>query len=299
MTRKIRVSAGVFVSLLLSMMTVSCGTVGSSSGPAPGSQGTVDRPSCTGCVPLLSAQEVAVVQQTFPEFQPEEFSPGTNPLASTLVPANFVPAEFFGQPDPASAEHTPQLGISVLTNGYDASQYLAQVGPAGTYFTRSSVPQQFTLGTIYRSPLDLLQQRMGLPQTPSAPTVAIDLSDGRVDLSKIDQDMTFIRDQESQVLPAIANVNPANAEIEIEPTIFYAYGTNDGDLWVGGLTSQQPDGSYLIQLSRFYITFDSQGDMIISNWEDFLVDEATNFYVLSIGRPDLARVAARPSKSLR
>jgi hypothetical protein len=280
-------------------MSVSCGTVGSSSDPPQGSQGTVDRPACTGCAPLLTAQQVAVVRQTFPDFQPDEFSPGTSPSASTLVPANFVPAEFFGPPNPASAERTPQLNISVLTNGYDAALYPAQVGPAGTYFTGALTAQQFTLGTIYRSPLDLLQQRMGLPQTHDAPTVAINLSDGRVDLSKIDQDMIFIRDQESQVLPAIANVNPANAKIVIEPTIFYAYGTNDGDIWVGGLTSQQPDGSYVIQLARFYITFDSQGHIIISNWEDFLVDEATNFYVLSIGRSDLASLTRPTQNPLR
>lgn len=238
---------------------------------------------------MLSPQQIAIVQKTFPNFRPEEFSQGTNPLTATLVPSNFVPARFFGLPNPASPESTPTLGIHVLTNGYDGVQYAAHLGPTGIYFSRSYVAKQFTLSTVQRSPLNILQQRMGVPQTPDAPTVSIDLSAGRVDLSTIDQDMMFIRDQEAQALPAIANVNPTNAEIEIEPSIFYAYGTNHGDIWVGGLTSRQPDGSYLIQLARFYIAFDSKGNMSIVNWEDYLVDEATNFYVLSIGRSDLAR----------
>jgi hypothetical protein len=283
-TRAWRV-CGVAIAVALAIVASGCGYAGSGSGGA--SQGTVDRASCSGCRPILSPQQVAVVQLTFPSFQPEGFSGGIVP--TTFVPANFQPAEFFGPPSTGPTESTPQLGISVLTNGYDNSQEPSQLSSGGTYFTRALVAQQFALGTIQRSPLNLLEQRMGVSLTPDAATLSINLREERVSLSLIDQDMVFIRDQLAIQLPQVENVNPANAQIVIEPSIFYAYGTNFGNIWAGGLTSSLGSDRYLIQLADFYITFDSSGNIVITNWEDYLVDEAINFYVLSIGRSDLAR----------
>ncbi len=273
------------IALFAITMTAGCGVAGG------GTQASSDPPSCSSCEAILSNTEVVVVQQTFPYFTPEEFAPNTDPNSSDLTPSNFVPAQFFGpqeQGDPA--ERTPTLSITVYTNGYDNPSQPPAFAAQGTYFTHSLQAAPFTLSTIQRSPLNLLQQRMGVPLTPNAATISIDMRNWRVSLSEIDQDMAFIRDQLSQVIPEIGSVVPADATITIEPSIFYAAASNYGGIWAGGLTTPNRDGTYGIQLAAFYITFDSQGNMIIVNWEDFLVDEAINFYVMSVGRSDLARV---------
>lgn len=283
---------GVLAAFVLAVSSSGCGYSGGqakSGGSTSATQGTVDRPACLDCAPILSSQEVAVVRETFPGFEPEEFGPGTNPVTSALVPSNFVPADFFGAPDSGSVEYTPVFNIPVTTNGYDGVSGPADVPDQVFYFTRGLTERKIPLGTVYRSPLNLLEQRMGVTLTPDAQTVAIDLRERRVSLSRIDQDMSFIRDQLAIRLPAVANVDPANVHVVIEPSIFYAYGTNDGDIWAGGLTTPLGSGHYLIQLADYYITFDSRGNPIVTNWEDYLVDEAVNFYVLSIGRNDLAR----------
>ena len=264
--------------------TSSCGYAGAGDPPGP-----LSSSACPSCKPILAPQQVSVVQEVFPKFQPEGFSPGTDPLmAPALVPSDFSPAEFLGPPIPAAAEQTP-MGISVETNGYDGTAVLSELPSPGVYFDRSLQPHTFTLGVVNRSPLNLLQGRMGVPLTPDAPTVNIDLRASQVNLTRIDEDMVFIRDQLSEQLPAIAGVDPTNAKIVIEPSIFYVYGSNFGNTWAGGVTEATGGGHYMIHLADFYITFDPSGNMVIVNWEDYLVDEAINFYVLSVGRPDLAR----------
>lgn len=275
--------AGIVVGTVVAAS--SCGYTGAGDPPAGAQSGS----PCAKCEPILSPQQVSIVQEVFPHFQPEAFSPGTNPLATSgLLPSNFSPAEFLGPPAQEADKSTP-MGISVETNGYDGASVPSELASPGVYFNRSLQSCNFALGVIKRSPLNLLQGRMHAPLTPGAPTLEIDLRSTQVNLTRIDEDMIFIRDQLSEQLPAVAGVDPTNAKIVIEPSIFYVYGSNFGNTWAGGMTQAAGNGHYTIHLADFYIRFDPSGNMIISNWEDYLVDEAINFYVLSVGRPDLAR----------
>lgn len=273
--------------IALAVASSGCGLAG---GGDP-SSGSGDLSTCHSCSPILTPQEVADVRQTFAKFQPEEFAGGVSPTvpAQDLIPFDFAPAQFFGPPTQTADVETTPLGISVRANGYDTASYPDELAPKGIYFNWSQQPNLFTLSVANRSPLNELEGRMGLPLTPGAPTVDIDLRKGRVDLSRIDQDMSFIQGQLAEVLPDISQVDPTNAQIVIEPTIFYVQNSNFGDTWAGGETEPLGGNKYQIHLADFYIRFDSQGNMIIVNWEDYLVDEAINFYVMSIGRGDLAK----------
>jgi hypothetical protein len=239
--------------------------------------------------PILSQSQIEIVRQTLPNFGPEVFAPGTDPTKeNALTPFNFSPALFFGAPVPQGMRPTP-LGIQVETNGYDGAPQPVVLPSQGTYFDRRLTPHQFTLPIIQRSPLNVLQGRMGLPLTPNAPVLSVNLTEGRVDLTEIDSAMLFIRDQLATLLPAVAGVDPRNYEIVIEPTIFYVAGTTIGNTWVGGLTEPLGGGRYRSDVLAFYMVFHLDGSTTMANWKDFLEDEAINFYVLSVGRNDLAR----------
>jgi hypothetical protein len=237
--------------------------------------------------PILTAQQVAIVRQTFPFFQPEEFTPGVN-LANPLsfTPNNFEPAQFFGPAHPQGMRPTPS-GILLETNGYDSQEQPLLLPATGTYFDEvSGQPYQFSLGMIVRSPQNLLEERLGVPLTPDAPTISIDLRKDRIDPAYVDSLLFTIRAQLAMALPQIMNVDPRRCEVVIEPTIFYVYGSNYGNTWSGGLTESIDDGRYRLHLEAFYI---SKGGRRIANWADYMIDEATNFYVASVGRPDLER----------
>jgi hypothetical protein len=220
---------------------------------------------------------VEIVRHTFPNFLPEVFAPGTDPTNErALRPSNFSPALFFGAAVPQGMRPTP-LGIQAETNGYDGPPQPVLLASQGTYFDRRLTPHQFTLPIIQRSPLNDLQGRMGLPLTPNAAVLSVNLTEGRVDLTEIDQAMLFIRDQLATLLPAVAGVDPRNYEIVIEPTIFYVSGTSIGDTWVGGLTEPLGGGRYRSDLLAFYMVFHLDGSTILANWKDFLEDEAIHF----------------------
>jgi hypothetical protein len=57
-----------------------------------------------------------------------------------------------------------------------------------------------------------------------------------------------------------------------------------GDTWAVGLTETIPGGKYRITVAVFYVN----GNRVQNDWRKALIDEAINFFVLSIGRPDLA-----------
>lgn len=240
--------------------------------------------------PIFSAQEVATVRQTFPLYQPSLIAPGTPLDSSQFTPDNFAPAMFFGPPNPRGLVPTPS-GIQLETNGYD--EVVPPTLPAsGTYFHLDGSQYTFTLQPITRSPLNILQGYMGVAQTQNAPTVTIDLTKTKVDPTYLDTLMLTLRSQYAMALPAIANVDPRNAEIVIEPTIFFVEGSDFGNTWAGGLTESLGGGRYRIHLVVFYIA-----DLNF-NWADFLIDEALNFYVISAGRPDLAH-GTKPQPPLR
>jgi hypothetical protein len=255
------------------------GLFGGCSNWSPGPSGPLN--------PVMTSQQVATVRQTFPFFQPEEFTPGVNPSNPVkFTPNDFEPAQFFGPAQPQGMTPTPS-GILLETNGYDLPDQPLLLGTTGTYFDRvSGQPYQFSLGKIVRSPLNILEERMGVPDTPDAPTISIDLRNDRIDPAYVDNLLFTIRSQLAIAFPQIMDVDPRNCEVVIEPSVFYVHGSNYGNTWAGGLTEYLGGGRYRIHLEVFYI---SGGTRLITNWADYMVDEATNFYVASIGRPDLER----------
>jgi hypothetical protein len=231
--------------------------------------------------PILSPGQISAIRQLFPLYQPALLAPGTPLDSNALWPGNFAPEMFFGPPNPQGFQLTP-AGIRLETNGYD--QAVPPTLPSdGTYYDLNGNPYPFTLAKIVRSPLNILQTYMGVPQTPNAPTIAIDPIKTRVDPTYVDNLMFALRSQYAMALPGIANVNPQNVEIVIEPAIFYVGGSGGGGSWAGGLTEPLGHGRYRIHLQLFQIT-----KAEVNNWSDFLIDEGLNFYVLSVGRPDLA-----------
>lgn len=266
----------------LSMLAWLCAAVGG----CAVTRGIVPSQTGTDWKPALSNTEITTVQQTFPSFAPELFAPQTSVTNSNsnLSPSNFSPAKFFGPSSLQGFKPTP-LGISLETNGYDGPQMPLHFPANGTYFDRLGNPLQFNLGTVTRSPENILEGYMGVPQKSGAPVMTIDLSMGKVDPVFIDQFMLTLRDQLAIALPAIANVDPANCEIIIEPTIFYVNGGNFSPGYAGGLTESLGNNRYRIHVQAFYMTSPQN----VSNWADYLIDEGLNFYVKSVGRDDLAR----------
>lgn len=231
--------------------------------------------------PILSPAQISVVRQTFPSFQPELFGPGANPLdLRSFLPNNFSPARFFGPALAQGWKPTPS-GILVESNGYHG--YAAPLPSTGTYFTREGQPYAVQLAAFQRSALNALQSYMGLPQTADPRPIQIDLQAGRVDLLELENELLAIRSSLSQAIPAIANVDPRRCRVVVEPSIFYVTGSTAGNVWASGATLPLDGGGFEIHLAVFYI----KGSGEIVNWQDVLVDEALNFYVASVGRPDL------------
>ena len=244
----------------------------------------VDASPSLDWAPILTSRQIVQVQESFPQFLPELFKPFTDVSNPGLfTPENFSPALFFGKPLPSTVDQTPK-GISVQTNGFDNNHGIQLLPATGTYFDRNGTPYTFELGIISRSPQNILEGYMERPLTPNAPTVEIDLRMASVDLVYVEQLMYELRDQFSNALPEIANVDPANCSIVIEPSIFYATNTNYGDSYAGGLTESLGGNRYRLHVLAFYMSASSSP----ANWADYLVDEGLNCYVLSVGRPDLA-----------
>jgi hypothetical protein len=232
----------------------------------------------------LTVEEIAIVRKSFPRFMPETFAPGTNPAnRSALTLSNFAPALFFGPAQPDVLKLTPS-GIRFQANGFDGPSVPDVLETQATYFNPSHGSLQLILDTFALSPLNKIEQRMQLPLSPSAPLVFIDRTRLRVNAAEIDQIMNTVRAALAGPLPSVAGVDLSRCEVVVEPAISYVYGSNFGNVWAVGLTERLGGGYFRIHVCLFYIS--SQGVLI--DWRAVLVDEALNFFVLSIGRDDLA-----------
>ncbi|NDQ56793.1 MAG: hypothetical protein GZ088_06930 [Acidipila sp.] len=239
--------------------------------------------SLTNGQPTMSQSQIAVVQQTFPNFIPSEIAPGTVlGDGSGLVPSNFLPAKFFGEPSITGAETTP-LGVSVQTNGYDGGVQPVFVADHGTFFDFQNNSFQFQLGPLDLVPLNKLESRMHVSFTPNSPILTVNRRSERVDLAEVDRILLSVQSSLALQLPAVAQVDVRNCRITLEPTIFYVQDSNFGSSWAGGSTHADGNGKYSLRLAVFYIS----NGRVIANWQMLLVDEAINFFVLSVGRPDL------------
>lgn len=125
---------------------------------------------------------------------------------------------------------------------------------------------------------------MNVGPTPGALRIEVDRRESRLDLNEVDRIMYDVRDAVATRLPQVANVDPRNAQIVLEPTIFYVRGSNFGDTWAGGATTPLGNNAYRIRVLFFYINSQRR----VMDWREFLIHEAINFYVMSVGRPDLA-----------
>lgn len=263
--------------LALSILVGACGVT----------NGIVDPHPASSWTPTLDAADVALLQQTFPGFLPPLIAPGTDVCtASQLLPANYSPAEFFGAVAPQPLQTTP-LGISVQTNGYDSSQVPTLLPPQVTYFDCMGNQLQADLSILSWSPLNLVQAKMNVPQTPNAVTADVNLQEARVNLVEIDDIFRLVQSQLAILFPQIAQINPSNCEVVIEPTIFYVQNSTQGSSWAGGMTESLGNGRYRIHVMEFSMNQPVSGQVIVTNWKDYLVFESMNFYLESIGRPDL------------
>ena len=236
--------------------------------------------------PVMSQAEIDTVRQTFPNFISPKIAPGTNFAAgSSFSPDTFAPALFFGEPAPRGVQLT-LAGVEVDTGGYDGLQQPVLLPDHGTYFDPQNNSYEFQLGPLDVSPLNKLEARMQVPLTANAPVLTISRRSGRVDISDVDRILLAVRSSLAMRLPAIASVDIRKCRVAIEPTIFFVSQSNFGAVWAGGSTQDLGGGNFQIRLSLFYI---SGTRKTITNWQLYLVDEAINFFVLSIGRPDLAQ----------
>lgn len=231
--------------------------------------------------PALTAQQIATVRQTFPLFLPALYAPGFGPMSppESYSPSNLDPEQFFGMPHPQGFKPTP-FGILLETNGFDGTQVVDPVPTGGTYFDSMGNPYTLNMNVITRCPLNILRGYMNLAPDPNAPLVTIDPTRTRVSPAEIDSFMLTLRGQFAMAIPEIANVDPRNAKIVIEPSYFYVSGFG----YAHGFTEQVDNTHYKIHLS----VFDIDRFKSLSNWQDVMVDEALNFYVYSTGNSGLA-----------
>ena len=231
--------------------------------------------------PGLTAQQIATVRQTFPLFLPALYAPGFGPMSppESYNPNDLDPEQFFGMPHPRGFKPTP-FGILLETNGFDGTQVADPVPTGGTYYDPKGNPYTLDMNVITRCPLNILRGYMNLAPEQSAPLVTIDPTRTRVSPAEIDAFMLTLRGQFAMAIPAIANVDPRNAEIVIEPSYFYVSGLG----YAHGFTEQVDNTHFKIHLS----VFDVDRHKNVSNWQDVMVDEALNFYVYSTGNSGLA-----------
>lgn len=238
--------------------------------------------------PTLSPADIAVVRQAFPLFLPAYIAPGFSPCnESSLLPSNFAPAEFFGLPSPQGMKPT-LMGLMVESNGYDSLSTPPELPSSVTYFDCSGNPVQVFLSSVSWAPLNLIQQKLGMPQTSGAATIDIDLREARVSFEEIDALFQFVQQQLSIALPQVASVDPRNCSIIIQPTMFYVMGSQDGNTWAGGVTQDAGDGKYLVRVLEYHMNQKAGNVLIVSNWKKYLLFESMNYYLEAIGRPDLA-----------
>jgi len=171
------------------------------------------------------------------------------------------------------------------TNGFDQATQSGLMPPQGTYFDRQGNSFTFELAAIVLDPLSDLESRMGYAPTFAGPKISVDQRQARLDAAEVDTILSGVQKAVAVYFPDAANVAPQLAEIVIAPSIFYVRGSNLGDTWAGGLTESLGSGRYRLTVVVFYI----DGQRRVVQWSQYLAGEAINFYVLSVGRPDLAR----------
>lgn len=264
--------------VLLSMEGASCG--GAAEIPGTSASSALS----SNFQPLLSPQQIEIVRQTFPRFQPEYFRDGKIPVQQSPNPSDYSPAQFYGQLTRTESRTTP-YGITYEAYGLDEPSQISILPDSGTYFDRSGNPYSFTLGMASRAPLNVIEERLGRPLTPNAPVVMFDRRHARVDAAEIDRILLEVQTSLMIALPAVATVDPRRCEVVILPTIFYVGNSNFGSTWAGGVSENMGGGRYRLQLAAFYIS----STRVLTDWRDYLVYEAINFYVTAIGRPDLAK----------
>jgi hypothetical protein len=233
--------------------------------------------------PTISGADLAIVQQVFPLYLPTMVSPGTSLCGSgPFLPTNVSPSSFFGAGQSEDMKPTPG-GIMVQTNGFDSPNVATPLPSEGTYFDCSDQPFIFNLDVVSPSPLNLYQAQDGIAQTPGAAAESVDLNEGTVSLAEIDSTLQFVKQQLAIALPAVAGVDEHNVEIVIEPTIFYVTDTNFGNTWAGGMTQSLGGGKYRIHVVVFFMYQPVNGNYTVANWKDYLIFEAMNFYLESVG----------------
>ncbi len=126
---------------------------------------------------------------------------------------------------------------------------------------------------------------MHVPLTVGAPVLTVNRRSGRVDLSDVDRILLAVQSSLALRLPQIASVDIHKCQIAIEPSLFYVQHSNFGAGWAGASTEDLGNGNFKLHLAVFFM---SRAQKVIVNWQMYLVDEAINFFVLAIGRPDLA-----------
>ena len=234
----------------------------------------------------MSPAEIDTVRETFPNFISPKIAPGTNfSTTSSFSPDSFAPAMFFGEPSPGEVQLTLS-GVEVDTGGYDGLEQPVLLPDHGTYFDPQNNSYKFQLGPLDVVPLNKLEARMQVPLTANAPVLTINRRSGRVDISDVDRILLAVQASLAARLPAIASVDIRKCRLAIESTIFFVPQSNFGAVWAGGSTQNLGGGNFQIRLSLFYINGSRK---TITNWQLYLVDEAINFFVLSIGRTDLAQ----------
>jgi hypothetical protein len=175
--------------------------------------------------------------------------------------------------------------VLVETNGFDLPDISDPLPSTGLYYDRQGVQYSFSLNIDTFRPLNDLEQRMGVPLSSNAPTIQVDRRTPKVSMAEVESILFQVRDSLAMRFAEIANVDPARVEIVVEPSTFYVLNSNFGDSWAGGFTRPLNAGRYRIHVMFFYISSQRR----IADWREYLISEAINFYVLAIGRPDLAR----------
>ena len=125
---------------------------------------------------------------------------------------------------------------------------------------------------------------MRFAQTPGAPIFTYDRRNARIDPSEVESILRAVQTAVATYLPAAAQVDVRQCEVVIEPSIFYMNSSNLGNLWAGGVTHDLGGGRFRLRVMILYIN----GNGEVFDWRQFLVDEALNFFVISVGRRDLA-----------
>lgn len=266
------------VSMCLVAWLVGCGASNSSNGIVGARPGP-------GWSTILSDQQLTVVRQTFPLFQPELFAPGTDPKSTdSLSPGNFSPALFLGPQSREGMKTTP-AGVLLETNGYDASPSSVLLPASGTYFDRRGNAFTFELRTTTIVPLSYLPSQVTSTAALPWPRLDDDHRKPLVAPEEVDEILLTVHDSVALAVPEVANI-PLNAcQVKIEPSIFFVSGSNFGNTWSGGMTEEIGNGTSKVHVVIFYINAEGR----VADWREFLAFEAINCYVLAAGRRDLAQ----------